>query len=74
MPQILTKVQYKSTSLIDGHIKHLPLKLMQASQRQMQSLGERELPNMKKKGAGVKHTEGLYFLMDMDVRYVLCLI
>ena len=47
---------------------------MQASQRQMQSLGERELPNMKKKGAGVKHTEGLYFLMDMDVRYVLCLI
>ena len=39
----------------------------------MQSLGERELPNLKKKGAGVKYTEGLYFLMDMDIRYVLCL-
>ena len=36
----------------------------------MQSLGERELPNLKKKGAGVKYTEGLYFLMDMDIRFV----
>ena len=35
----------------------------------MQSLGERELPNLKNKGAGKKYTEGLYFLMDMDVRY-----
>ena len=47
---------------------------MQAPIRQMQSLGERDLPNLKNKGAGNKYTEGLYFLMDMDVRYVLCFI
>ena len=37
--------------------------------RQMKSLGERELPNVKNKGGGNKFSEGLYFLMDVDVRY-----
>ena len=35
----------------------------------MKSLGERELPNVKNKGGGNKFSEGLYFLMDVDVRY-----
>merc|ERR1712059_131657 len=35
--------------------------------RRMQSLDERELPN-KKKSKGQKHTEGTYFIMDVDVR------
>ena len=38
--------------------------------RRMQSLGERELPNIKHKGAGIKYSEGLYFLMDMDLSLI----
>ena len=37
------------------------------SSRKMQSLGERQMPN-KKYHQGVKHSEALYFLMDVDVR------
>jgi len=34
--------------------------------RKMESMGERQLPN-KKKVKGIKHSEGTYFLMDVDV-------
>ena len=62
---------YSSGGYIRYEKFYLIMKPYASPSRRMQSLGERELPNIKHKGAGNKYSEGLYFLMDMDIRYVL---